>query len=96
MQKPVIHSDPDRMKELRTECISGEGGKFQILGNMNTGKPAFIKERRGLEGYLNMRNSVFTVHWNTLPREAVEFNSLGVFKNSQDMILSNVLLDDSA
>lgn len=55
---------------------------------MNTWKPAFIKERRELKGYLNIRSNVFTVqvtvHWNTQPREFVEFHSLGIFKNSPD------------
>ncbi|KFV73184.1 hypothetical protein N308_02018, partial [Struthio camelus australis] len=45
--------------------------------------------------HLNLRKNFFTVrvaeHWNTLPREVVEFPSLEIFKTHLDVILGNVL-----
>jgi len=57
--------------------------------------PGKNKEQWAHTGTKNMRKSfitlTMTVHWNRLPKEAVEFPSLEIFKIHLDCFLCNLL-----
>lgn len=78
-------------------CLIHQENKWfiiQAIGQKETGR------NMHRNCHLNMRKKFFpvlmTVHWNSLPREAVEPPSLEILENCLDTTLCNVLWDDPA
>jgi len=80
-------------KYLKGGCKEEGARLFPVVPNDKTrGNGRKLKQRRFP---LNIRKYFFTVrltkHWHRLPREAVKFPSLEIFKSHRDIILGNLL-----
>ena len=80
-------------KYLKGKRKEGRARLFSVVPSARTrGNWHKLKHREFL---LNVRRNFFTVrvteHWNRLPREAVEFPYLEIFKTHLDVILCNLL-----